>query len=103
MKTFPKQPGERLAYDIDLTDWFQALTDVDELDSATLDVVSASDGAPENMLATLNASFLGTPPTIVKVWAEGGLDGVDYQLTVRATTTQGRVKEIDFRVRVREL
>ena len=103
MKTFPKQPAERLAYDIDLTDWFQALIDVDQLDSATLDIVSATDGDPDNMTAALNATFLGTPPTIIKVWVEGGLDGVDYQLTVRATTTQGRIKEVDFRVRVKEI
>lgn len=103
MKTFPKQPAERLAYDIDLTDWFQALIDVDELDTAMVAVVSATDNAPANLTAELNASFLGTPPTIVKVWAEGGLTGVDYQLTVTATTVQGRIKEIDFRVRVREI
>lgn len=103
MKTFPKQPGERLAYDIDLTDWFQGLIDVDEIDSATLDVVSATVGSVLSLTASLNSIFLGTPPTIVKVWVEGGTDGVDYQLTVRATTTQGRIKEVDFRVRVREI
>lgn len=102
MKTFPKQPSERLAYDIDLTDWFQGLIDVDEIDSVTLQVVSASDGDPGNLTASLNASLLGTPPTIVKVWVEDGLHGVDYKLTVLATTVQSRRKEVDFRVRVKE-
>jgi hypothetical protein len=103
MKTFTKQPGERLAYDIDLTDWFQALIDTDEIDTAALSVVSATDDDPAGITASLNATLLGTPPTVIKVWVESGLDGVDYQLTVRATTIQGRIKEVDFRVRVKEI
>lgn len=103
MKTFTKQPAERLAYDIDLTDWFQALIDVDEIASATVEVVSATAGLPSDLDASLNASFLGTPPTIIKVWLENGEDGADYKVTVRATTAQGRLKEIDFRARIKEI
>jgi hypothetical protein len=103
MKIFTKQPGERLAYDIDLTDWFQGLIDSDQIDGATLQVVLATAGSTADLTASLNATFLGTPPTVIKVWIEAGIDGADYKLTVRATTAQGRVKEVDFIVRIKEI
>ena len=40
--------------------------------------------------------------TSVTLWVEGGVDGETYTVSVEATTTQGRVKELCFRLRVRD-
>lgn len=105
MKTFPKQPGERLAYDVDLTDWFQGLSATDFIQSAQVSVpeVVAGPGLPNALQVSLNASFLGTPPTIAKVWIEGGADGAVYKVTVVVNTVEGRIKEVDFLLRVKEI
>lgn len=105
MKTFPKQPAERLAYDIDLTDWFQALSPTDYIQSArvTVPAVTVGPGAASALDASLNPTFLGTPATIAKVWIEGGVDGATYKVTLEVTTFEGRVKEVDFLIRVKEV
>jgi hypothetical protein len=37
------------------------------------------------------------------VWASGGADGTEYQITLTVVTTGGRTKEFEFKIVVTEL
>ncbi|WP_276200276.1 hypothetical protein [Chelatococcus sp. XZ-Ab1] len=86
--TFFKDPDDVLDYDVDLARW---LPEGDVIVSA---VSLISDGS---------AFITATEPTdtTVRVWVSGGTSGTDQIVTVRATTEQGRVKDVSFRLRIR--
>ena len=84
-----KQPGERLDYDIDFTKW---MTDGDVLALAT----AAADDA------SLTVEAPQVIPPLVKVWISGGNAGKSYKVTVTVTTADGRVKTVNFNLRVSE-
>lgn len=88
--TVKKQPVEVLDYDFDYTEF---LDGIDTLDSATT-AVSPTGGL------TVTGSIVGDR---VKVWASGGTDGSTYVVTVTATTVDGRVKQDELRVRIKEV
>src|SRR5690606_2421466 len=48
MKTFTKQPGETLDYDIDFRPWFEQIPN-DEIEDASCTVVSASTSSPSDL------------------------------------------------------
>lgn len=83
-----KQPADQLDYDIDFTQW---ITDDDEIDTAT----ATSDDADLVVVSTVISS------PIVKVWVNGGIDGTTYKVTTTITTTSGRIKQTEFKIRVR--
>lgn len=85
-----KQPVDYLDYDINFEEW---LVDDDAVESAT-----AVSSAPTELVVS-NVMILSP---IVKMWVAGGLDGQTYKITVTATTVQGRIKEVDFMIRVRD-
>jgi hypothetical protein len=37
------------------------------------------------------------------VWASGGVDGTEYQITLTVVTSGGRTKEFEFKIVVSEL
>ena len=84
-----KQPGERLDYDIDFAKW---LPDGDLL---TLATAVADD-------ASLVVEAPQVIPPLVKVWISGGESGKSYKVTVTVTTADGRVKTVNFNLRVAE-
>ena len=88
--TFSKQPVEVLDYDIDCTDW---LVSDDLLASATAVVDTAG--------LTVDSVLVASPR--IKVWLSGGTNGATYKVTVTITTDDGRVKQVEFRVRVRDV
>ena len=88
--TFSKQPVEVLDYDIDCSEW---LVSDDELTSATAVV--------EPVGVTADSVLVSSPR--VKVWLSGGTNGATYKVTVTITTDDGRVKQVEFRVRVRDV
>jgi hypothetical protein len=88
LAVFYKQPSEVLDYDIDFTEW---MTPGDSIATAT-----ATSDAGITLGATTIIGY------VVKQWVSGGTDGNSYKVTVKVTTNGGRVKEADFRVRVRE-
>ena len=88
MTTYTQQPSEVLDYDIDLTDWL-----------ATGDTVSGSTVTAETGLTVTIANEDTSTP---KVWCSGGTDGTTYKVTVLITTSGGRTKEVDFKIKVRE-
>jgi len=40
-------------------------------------------------------------PTVI-VWLSGGLDGRSYKVTIKVGTSAGRVKETEFRLRIKD-
>lgn len=85
---FEKQPKEVLDYRINLSDWLDAgdvaVSAAIESDAGiTIDSSSVDDGG-------------------VTIWISGGTNQVDYDISVLITTDEGREKEVDFIIRVRE-
>lgn len=91
MNLFYKQPADQLDYDLDFSDW---LTASDTISGA----VAASDVPAELVILSVSIT-----DQIVKVWASGGVTGSTYQVTTTVTTTGGRIKELDFKIRVKEI
>ena len=87
---FRKQPVEVLDYDIDYSEW---LTEGDNVESAIVEV------APNGLV--VESVFINDPR--VKVWLSGGTDSVQYKVTVTATTAEGRVKQEEFKIRVKDV
>jgi hypothetical protein len=90
MDIYTKRPDDRLDYDVDFTKW---LTGGDTIVSVSVSI-SAGTGVTND-----DQTFTGQ---VVKVWLLGGADGDDALVTVEATTMQGRVKEVSFRLKIRE-
>ena len=90
MKQFDKQPSEVLDYDIDIIDWL----------SVGDNVIGAN--------VTIDMSGLVVDKTTInddriKIWLSSGLDGITYKVTAKITTEDGRVKEVDFKIKVKEI
>lgn len=88
--TYPKQPLERLDYDIDFSEWL----------STGDTIVSASVIAATGIVA--EAPLVDATQKIVKVWITGGTSGGTYKIQVTAITSEGRIKEGEIRIKVRE-
>ena len=91
MNLFQKQPIDQLDYDLDFSDW---LTDTDEITGAV-----AVSSVPDE-LVVVSVSISGA---FVKIWVRAGLNGQTYKISSRITTSEGRIKELEFKIRVREL
>jgi hypothetical protein len=87
---FTKQPVDVLDYDIDYSDW---LTTGDNVESVT--VVAEPTGL------TVDNKFVNDPR--VKIYLSGGSDGATYKITVTTTTADGRVKQDEFKLKVKEI
>lgn len=90
LATLLKQPADQLDYDVDFTRW---MTDDDTITTAVAVVTPADE---------LTVQSVAVDGPIVKVWLNDGVSGSSYTVTVTASTDGGRVKEIDFRIRVRD-
>lgn len=86
---FVKQPADVVDYDIDYSEW---LTDGDNVESATVDVT------PEGL--TVESIFVADPK--LKIWVSGGVNGITYKLTVTTTTADGRIKQDEFKLKVKD-
>lgn len=84
-----KRPDERLDYAVDFSRWLPAGDSV----VSSVNTITGSE-------ATIDAAEVSG--TSVTLWIEGGVDGETYTVSVEATTAQGRVKELCFRLRVRD-
>lgn len=91
--TKTKQPIEKLDFDISYEDW---LTPGDGLEAANVLVVIT----PPELICPFHTVNGGN---IVKVWLEGGVDGVTYLVTLTAETDDGRIKQDEFKVKVKEI
>lgn len=96
---FTKQPAETLDFDIDFSEF---LSDGDSL------VVVGDPPVPSPLDVVVSPVGLTLGPTIVvnglviKQWVSGGTDGQKYKITLTATSNAGRIKQVEFIVRVKE-
>lgn len=88
--TVTQQPTERLSYTIDYTD---ALTDGDNIDTATATVSPAG-------LLIQNVSPIDPR---VRFWVTGGVSGTTYKVTVTANTADGRTFQDELTFKIKEL
>ena len=102
MERFDKQPADVLDFDIDLRRWFKTLPG-DEVVSATVEVVEGDGSLVLGPSPHVAAVIFGDARQMVKIWIGGGTDGQTYKLRALMTTKQDRVKEVDFKLRVREI
>lgn len=90
LSTVTQQPAERLDYDIDYAEQ-DFLTTGETISSATAAV------APVGLsVALINLS------TRVKLWIDGGAAGTTYKVTVTVTTSDGRIKQAELKVRIKD-
>lgn len=87
---FTKQPIDVLDYDIDYSQW---LTTGDNVES--IDVTVEPSGL------TVDNTFVNDPR--VKIYLSGGTNGSTYKITVTMTTADGRVKQDEFKLKVKEI
>ena len=87
--TFQKQPAELIDYDVDYSEW---LTTGDNVQSAD---VSAS---PSGLV--IESTFIND--LRIKIWISGGTDKVNYKITVTMTTAEGRIKQDEFKINVKD-
>ena len=87
--TYFKQPSEVLDYDLDYREW---LTSGDNVQSATVAVTPTG--------LTVDSTFINDPR--VKIWLSAGTAGSTYKVTVTMTTADGRVREDEFKLKVKE-
>lgn len=86
--TVTQQPRDVRDYDIDFGEWFP-------LDDTVVDAdVSV---APVGLTTTYAVQH-----PRVKVWLQDGLAGTTYKVTVVAYTNDGRAKEVELKVRVKD-
>jgi hypothetical protein len=90
---FTKQPSEVLDYDIDAGDWLPE----DDF------IVSASTTGAAGITIDSTSILAGTDGRVVKVWLSGGTSGVTYKLETTVTTDDGRVKQSEWTVQVKEI
>lgn len=88
---FTKQPFDKVDYEFDLEQWLVP-TSGDTLLSAN---VSASPSSITLGIKTVNS-------TNVIQFISGGVDGIDYKITCQVTTVQGRDKEAEIFIAVRD-
>ena len=87
--TFIKQPADITDYDVEYQEWLPA---GDILLDTQVTV------APD----TITIQSARVVDQRVNIWLEGGEVGTTYKFTVTTTTTQGRVRQDEFRVKIKD-
>lgn len=90
--TYRKQPADERDIPVSFARYLEDLGDGDTIASAT--------AVPDDVSLTVDT--ITHTDTVVSQWVRGGTAGRTYKVTVTATTVAGRVKEAEFRVRVKE-
>ncbi len=91
MITLTKQPADQLDYDVNFDRW---LPDGDYITSGN----AVLDKTGELVIDSISIT-----DQVIKVWMSGGVSGTTYKITITAATAGGRIKETEFRLRVKEL
>lgn len=103
--TKTKQPRDVIDYDISFREYFEKYPG-DEISVIELSQRNLIEGNPSQLTFGPGSrppyELPGTKPQNVKVWIGGGDTGVDYVVSLLMTSTNGRVKEFDFRIKVRD-
>lgn len=83
-----QQPQDVRDYDIDFSEWFPAG-----------DIVTTADVTVDKVGLTVTRAVQHPR---VKVWVRGGVAGTTYKITVVAGTNDGRAKEVELKVRIKD-
>lgn len=97
--TVRKQPVERRDFDIDFSEY---LGEDDALLPSPLPTVGIT---PTGALNTDLVVVMTAAPynsQFLKIWLVDGNDGVTYKVTVTATSAAGRIKQVEFKVKVKD-
>jgi len=86
---YTKQPAEVLDYDVDCSPWLIANDNI-----STVDIVIDGTGLVNSNKSISSNRF--------KVWLTGGTNGTFYKITATITTDGGRVKQVEFKVKVKD-
>lgn len=101
--TFIKQPSEILDYMIEADNFFETNPE-DDIQGVT--VTTTGTGIPPELElgpgGLPDFQLLGSPPQDYKIWLGGGVDGITYKVTTVMTTQDGRVKEHEFKIKVKD-
>jgi|TARA_R110000744_G_scaffold378913_1_gene495837 hypothetical protein len=89
MDSFYKQPTERLDYDIDFSLW---------LPNGDAIIATTTICTPVGL--TIYVTDAAT--LIPKVWVSEGVDKKSYVISVNIETQQGRTKEVNFKIKVKD-
>ena len=92
-----KQPADFLDYDIDFSEWLIGTDAISTIDAQ----VTRDDGAVLTG-ADLEAKYIINNNPRVKVWLINGIDHENYKVELTITTDDGRIKQVELRVRVRD-
>ena len=88
LASITQQPRDVRDYDIDFGEWFPL---GDTVVTATVSVEPAG----------LTVTYALQHPR-VKVWLQDGVSGGSYKVTVVAYTNDGRAKEVELKVRIKD-
>lgn len=95
MDIFDKQPADVVDINIDLS---QYLPSTDSIVNAVPSLQGSNDGA-----LVLGTTTINNTTKIVTQWVSGGTDKQTYHVAVTITSAVGRVKQVDFKVKVKEI
>ena len=87
--TFIKQPADITDYDVEYQEWLPA---GDSLFDTQVTV------SPD----TITIQAARVVDQRVNIWLEGGEIGTTYKFTVNTTTAAGRVRQDEFRVKIKD-
>lgn len=91
-----KQPSERKDYDIDYGDWLAYSGDtIDQVETSVQCLTNSSD-------TSLVVDQVQNTLTVTKLWVSGGTDGARYKITIKLTTTGGRIDESELLFTVKD-
>ena len=91
--TFNKQPIERYDYDISYAEW---LTSGDNVEYANVEVFPLTDDG-------LHIESVTVIDPRIKIWVTGGRNGGTYKGTITIGTADGRVKQDEFKIKVKDI
>lgn len=107
LKKFIKDPNAKLDYALDWTEWLRPFTDT--LASATA-TVTPSGGLMISGSSTVPGTFSNSAQVTLTVtqylatlWAKDGVAGSSYDVTVRVTTTAGRIDDRTITITCKEM
>ena len=93
-----KQPSEIKDYVVDYSAWLSEVSGGDTILSATVAVVCLD--VPAN--TTLLVPNIVVSNVAVAVWLSAGTPDLKYKVTVKATTSGGRLDESEFIMKIKE-
>lgn len=98
--TFIKQPAENLDYDIDFSEFLSSGDTLQTTGTPPVPNPLSVTTTPAGI--AVGSTFVIKDGKAIKQWLSGGTNGVKYKITLTATTNGGRIKQVEFVVRVKD-